>query len=413
MCFVLTIRWHQKGGTIFLWLPGGRNNFDNTLHQPRRGTCSHGARSIRRSTHPSPMSRVWAERLRTIWSRDVCPTHVEERQVAGAGAGLFALEPFAAGDIVFSEKPVCGTAALYWDEPLASEHCAHCAWPLSTGSVVRCPRGCNVCFCSHECAEEAEWVHHAVLCRDVPGGELWIAYEAHCQECANEYYLIAARIFASLRHLDTTAGQLPWNGYAGPVWWECMKRPVYSDSSGTESSDESETGSSSLDLDAYFADRVKDQTAETLEMLRKVFQRQGLFVPGSTLSRLLTLENFARTLGILRTNALAIGGLVNEEWDGFRDPSEISKRPLRGMALYRLQSLMNHRCSPNCRMVAEGVASTCDVQATRDVNEGEELCIDYLAGSSYSLQDRRIILLDQYHVDCTCDVCTGCVDCQT
>merc|ERR1712176_1040553 len=106
---------------------------------------------------------------------------------------------------------------------------------------------------------------------------------------------------ATLRH-DVDDGQqarssddvwlrAPWADYAAPPWWETMRRPTYgegsrsssksstdgqnrdclrpstdSDGDRSENSHQSEANSS---LDRFFVAKVREQTVETVDMLRQ------------------------------------------------------------------------------------------------------------------------------------------------
>ena len=91
-----------------------------------------------------------------------------------------------------------------------------------------------------------------VLC--VEAAPAWQEFLEHAQSCGNEYYVLAARMFASLRHSDLTNTPqgtdsadilAPWADYASPPWWETMRRPIYSDSDSDSAADDQSSGSES------------------------------------------------------------------------------------------------------------------------------------------------------------------------
>lgn len=211
---------------------------------------------------------------RQSWHR-ACPRSVEVRPCLdpGRGNGLFAHRSFTPGDVLFEEDPVSGLALLMFDEAQCSKHCSNCTQRLpprglpTSASLPSCTSGCGAVYCSEGCRQDAWQVHHEVLCPAV--NEAWAAFEQHAKDCANEYYVLAARALASLRHdppLGPSAGSCgggldappaasssspctkppvsnsrawlaaPWAGYASKPWWETMRRPRYESSSSSCSS---------------------------------------------------------------------------------------------------------------------------------------------------------------------------------
>mmetsp|Transcript_79115 Transcript_79115/g.256155 ORF Transcript_79115/g.256155 Transcript_79115/m.256155 type:complete len:195 (+) Transcript_79115:115-699(+) len=184
---------------------------------------------------------------RQPWRR-TAPAEVEVAACAETtrGNGLFARVAAQPGDLIVAEDPVCGTAMLLFGESRPGEHCAHCTVRLPRGgtAALPCPTGCDAVYCSEACREDAMWSHHALLCPAV--NQAWADFETHARECSNEYYVLAARAFASLRHVDLADGSvpeaeaqpwesMPWAGYAARPWWETMRRPAYTDSGGSSS----------------------------------------------------------------------------------------------------------------------------------------------------------------------------------
>eukprot|EP00927_Polykrikos_kofoidii_P011100 TRINITY_DN14677_c0_g1_i1.p1 TRINITY_DN14677_c0_g1~~TRINITY_DN14677_c0_g1_i1.p1 ORF type:complete len:605 (-),score=112.61 TRINITY_DN14677_c0_g1_i1:69-1832(-) len=162
-------------------------------------------------------------RARNAWCRP-SPEHFVMRPCLGVdeikGNGLFANKAMEPGDLLFEEDPVLGTAILMFGETHSAQHCFHCMLKLSsptedasetaeaaavakTGDVTHCPRGCGAVFCSETCRDDAWWAHHEVLC--AASNPAWAAFEVHARECANEYYVLAARALAMLRHVDIDA----------------------------------------------------------------------------------------------------------------------------------------------------------------------------------------------------------------
>lgn len=365
------------------------------------------------------------------WRR-VCPETVAVRPCADElkGCGLFAAQAVAADALLFDEAPVPGTAHLLFDEPGAAGHCAHCTLRLrGRDSEPPCHRGCGVVYCSAACRAEAWRVHHEILCG--ARTERWRAFEDHAQSCGNEYYIVAARMFTSLRGVEVDASdeteasvwsRLPWSTYHAPAWWSTMRRPVYSDSD--EDEDEAEETEAAEGVDAAsagssvrsgsragstastppserFQDQIYEQTEETVEMLRRILVEAGL--GGTAASGWLTTESFGRLIGLLRVNVLSVraGAELSQAQRDERDA--VDHNALKGMALYALQSALNHSPLPNCYMASKlDEPHRCIIYVSRDVAAGEELCIDYMAGAPHSLEERVQILMSQYGIRRLC-----------
>ncbi|CAK0884009.1 unnamed protein product [Prorocentrum cordatum] len=167
---------------------------------------------------------------------------------------------------------------LMLDEPRASAHCAHCAAPLLAASAARCAAGCPAAYCGEGCRQEAHWAYHEVLC---PAANAeWAAFEDHARECSNEYYVLAARAFASLRHAEAAARSgpgAPWAAYAARPWWETMRRPSYGSSSGSSSAAASSPAADGEEEAA--SDEASDEASGCLSsaasQVREAREREG------------------------------------------------------------------------------------------------------------------------------------------
>lgn len=359
---------------------------------------------------------------------------------------------------------------LMFDEARAESYCSHCTLRLPVGPSCRpvvCPRACGAAYCSEACQQDAWWAHHEVLCP--AENEAWAAFEAHARECANEYYILAARALASLRHGGSVeAGAdawqaTPWASYAARPWWETMRRPNYSGSStsgGSSSSrssrsnsctssagcnreagkrrggcegppsgtkaeaskerqqqeraesdgKDSDAGSSSPEssdcssLDRFFVARVREQTAETADLLREALAR-GALPTGGVAEALLSqgAEGFGRLVGLLRVNALSVQSQVAGQPDGADSrppPSTEQDHVVKGMAIYAVTSAMNHAGDASCFAASDpgGCPRRCLIQTSRHVAAGEELHINYLEGAPFDDAERQAILRCQYGI---------------
>eukprot|EP00929_Paragymnodinium_shiwhaense_P107229 TRINITY_DN73304_c0_g1_i1.p1 TRINITY_DN73304_c0_g1~~TRINITY_DN73304_c0_g1_i1.p1 ORF type:complete len:436 (+),score=110.90 TRINITY_DN73304_c0_g1_i1:52-1359(+) len=325
------------------------------------------------------------------------------------GNGLFATVAMEPGFKLLEENPVCSMSMLFLHEALREEFCAHCSKSLhQCKGPHECLRGCGVRYCSARCLMEAWWAHHEVLCS--AGNPAWSDFEAHAQECANEYYILAARAVAMLRHepLEATdspeeglqkmvaakdrkkclgSRRVPWEVYAQRPWWETMQRPIYSGSSSSGSSagstcggstaegpaesdhddDEAESaaGSGDSSLDRFFVSKVREQTSETTSLLRRVFcarSREDLEAgkacdaDGDVTAVedfLCNDENFGSLVGLVRMNAHALEAprappaVDSSSADDSAADSSSASAQAKGMAMYAVASTMNHDAEPN------------------------------------------------------------------
>lgn len=83
---------------------------------------------------------------------------------------------------------------------------------------------------------------------------------------------------------------------------------------------------------------------------------------------------------------------------------------IKGHALYRLGSFMNHSCEPNIGMPQPSFSSKAAWVALRDIAIGEELVDSYVAleeGEKHDRDLRRQILYENYHFWCNCKLCAS------
>jgi len=83
---------------------------------------------------------------------------------------------------------------------------------------------------------------------------------------------------------------------------------------------------------------------------------------------------------------------------------------IKGHALFRLGSLMNHSCEPNVGMSQPALTSKASWVALRDISIGEELVDSYVAleeGATHDRDLRRQLLFTNYHFWCNCTLCAS------
>jgi len=378
---------------------------------------------------------AFSDRLRRSWCRD-CDEGIEVLpcQDPSRGNGLFARRSFQDGEVILEEDPVSGLAMLLGDEAKSEKNCAHCTLQLQGGAVmpVPCRRACGVVYCSEACRDAAWWAHHEVLC--AASNEAWAAFEAHAYECANEYYVLAARALATLRHdqddadrssSDDVWSALPWAGYASRPWWETMRRPSYGGSSSSSSGCVSDGGdrerdkvetrnsdgcseealdsngeSSDSSLDRFFISKVREQTAETVTMLRAALAQGGLPQGGLANTMLCSdAEGFGRLVGLLRVNALTVQAAKSDTSTAVLGNETQTGNVVKGLAIYAVTSAMNHMTSANCYVASNPqLPQHCLVCTSRRIEPGEELCINYLEGAPFDAEQRHGILKWQYGI---------------
>ena len=126
--------------------------------------------------------------------------------------GLFlksSAKPVAAGDIIFEEYPVGGSAVAYFHH--CENYCSNCVKPLPTDRID-CANGCHEKYCSEECRKWAKELYHSTLC--CATNEAYRQYFDFAKSTSNEYYLESSRLLCMLPNA-------PWLfHYHCPPWDE-------------------------------------------------------------------------------------------------------------------------------------------------------------------------------------------------
>lgn len=160
-----------------------------------------------------------------------------------------------------------------------------------------------------------------------------------------------------------------------------------------------------------------------LEALRRLFPEYA--------NTLLTTEGYLKLKGIVElntfsteTHALIINfGEASEPQNDLPEDAESADAQqlglhilmrddvqIKGHALYRLGSLMNHSCDPNVGMSQPALTSKASWVALRDISIGEELLDSYVTleeGAKHDRDERRQILFENYHFWCDCKLCAS------
>ena len=298
-------------------------------------------------------------------------------EVSRCPVGLFAEADFEPGDLIFMEEPLCSTP-LFSTEGPSDQRCMHCLRLLEAANEPSACESCGAVYCCAECRETAEVLYHGLLCNARSG---WAQFEAHAEECDNEYYVLAAKMLAEVVASQEQGAEFkfPWCGFKSVDWWHTIE-PVLSDELNLS------------DVEAYresFKTAIREQTNVTCELLQASVQGLSPFLSTHVLSK---------CIGLLRMNLQAI-------WLPGSDPV---REPFKAMGLFALQSTINHSCSPNIYMChSDGdERAQATVRALKYISAGEQLLHDYLnTDEQCSQQERRAMLQEQYQFGCKCDKC--------
>jgi hypothetical protein len=119
------------------------------------------------------------------------------------------------------------------------------------------------------------------------------------------------------------------------------------------------------------------RTASSIVGRPRVFQAAGL-----------SLKDHVTILSIFRSNAFNLGN---------RSPMQ--------QAVFRRISRMNHSCVPNSQGNFHETLGSLNVHATRDIQVGEELTLNYLQEEGAARESRQSRLLSGYGFTCDCQAC--------
>lgn len=87
---------------------------------------------------------------------------------------------------------------------------------------------------------------------------------------------------------------------------------------------------------------------------------------------------------------------------------EIDDITVKGHALYRIGSFMNHSCDPNVGMVSPSFTSAAQWTCIKPISKGAELLDSYIplqGDPTQSKKDRQHILNLHYKFNCHCSLC--------
>ena len=382
------------------------------------------------TTKHAPASRMG--RLRVEWVSD------------SIGVGLFTADPIGVNETILTELP--HVSMLEFGEE-ANDHCEYCLRHMDSLTRLPCVRHCSSYWCSTRCRDISEASGHSHLCAG--GSPLMRDYFDEAKASCNEYFVLAARLFAapptsqvnpacacavaasdsspqsaiasnrlqpaagcsSLSHVSISSICL---GLKGAPWWLTVE----------PSTDDPEEA-------RQHCEGARALTVRQCERLLAV-------LPPSSAGAL-TPDAMAIAMGSLRMNVIGVcveraaegsscadsGGCARageEEEEGDDEEEEDAEGEDRaergdaeraegsavlGMGLFDLTSRANHSCVPSARLcytTGDSRVAAATLVACRELSSGEEVTIDYLAGVT-DKAEKRALLREQYLFDCTCESC--------
>ncbi|XP_040565249.1 protein-lysine N-trimethyltransferase SMYD5 [Lepeophtheirus salmonis] len=342
------------------------------------------------------------------------------------GHGLVALRRFREGETILREKPLV-SSQFSWNRQYGYAACAFCLTPLETaqenifrltddpnillphtqccetrsGFHSACPE-CNERYCSTHCLEEDAKAQHALLCQNQPLKdleELWKGMHYPPESCS---ITLMAKILARLcLHSDHFSHVLS-RFCQDPIVGQEMTHKL-----------------------------LGQKYASQLECLREATLR--VFSSKPEVAPYLTSDGFIRLFALVARNGQGIGSSPFGRWvknvEKLRFPSENEKAGFdnlieniftvldrtvgldflnsEGSGLYELQSASNHSCEPNAVIEFPFNNFELVLNAKKDINEGEEICISYLDECMLesSRHSRRKYLKENYMFLCKCIKC--------
>ena len=349
----------------------------------------------------------------------------------GRGLSMTASDYIAAEEVLFTERPQV-VAAI-------SSSQIHCSWCMR--SLLPCPEGlphahlwphtprqrrcpsCQGVFCCETCHRTALECGHGRLCEARASGEL-----AQFERCAREQCaglatdadlfcasaLLALKMMAHLVVLPAAGDDATLAGAPrvslGPYEHLCQ---------ATGRTHVTESWAARL----YPMVRVvlKLTDAETVRLSQQLLcallcavasnatwiQPVSSFADYVTASRSLRRrEEAGETLRKLEAHC---AGLREAHGERLADAHRVDQvcdevYGVRGGGLYKLQSKINHSCTPNARLVCGFTDATIDVVALRPIARHEEVTISYI-NPAFDRARRRSLLQAGYGFDCECALC--------
>ncbi|KAF9429826.1 hypothetical protein BGZ94_009354 [Podila epigama] len=289
--------------------------------------------------------------------------------------GLVAAKDIAAGETIYSEKPIISSLEPSLE---GKEFCHYCMRQLGEDEgKVPCPTCTKVVFCSAACEKSASTEFHAVLCTkdsddaDQPEQALY----NYTKETNYKYPEMIAKFLVRMVHEETLNTGEEYNLF------DHIERLRFLE--------------------------VRPSVAEEKEiaLLKKTL---GSKIPG--IEEFINEERYLTLKGKLLYNAYGLSTSLDAERAVEPSPEPVRSvhdAPVVGAGFYRVTSYMSHSCVPNTRIVFADHDHNMSVVATQDIKAGEELHVGFIdqKNGSLSTEQRRQELFQHYRFKCMCPLC--------
>ncbi|CAL8107681.1 unnamed protein product [Orchesella dallaii] len=346
------------------------------------------------------------------------------------GKGVFATKKFSKGDLVLVDSPIV-TCQFAWNKQYKYRACEYCLRALETAEQnvrrltqnqtlelphpeccetkpelhVKCDK-CPAEYCSEDCRRKAFDEYHKILC--------------YCGEEPQE----------PVRILDEYWRKIHYPPETGNVWLlvKLLAR-IHLDSSNTIARRLSEFCNSTTSDDEELAHKsLGEEFSVHIHNLRELVVNAMNY---PNVQQWLTPEGFLKLFVLIGRNAQGVGTSSFATYVEQIEKLELhpnEKKALldhidniygvidavvghfldnEGVALYPLQSWVNHSCVPNCEVKFPNKNHVVGLVASRDIEAGEEIEISYLdlADMQRSRYSRNKYLKEHYLFECKCPKC--------
>ena len=324
---------------------------------------------------------------------------------------MFAITNIACGDIIISnEEPIVQCSS----RPNQAV-CSSCATPIGTlrkdhlmvphdvslpfldgddddpnglvftTSHVKCHQCKDAVWCSDTSCQTCKEQHEIICPFSSP---LKGFYDSCSKDNVTIFQLATKAVLVALSHFISTSrkeelaiGQFYWwRDYGShPLWWEVGS----SDSKGDK----------------------KDRATRFVSILQHALIQSAaskrIDVSESIFREICSIDNIGSILGMLQCNVMQYeypspAGQFLEQINEMLEDVEEQKIVLDeqvecgsiiGSGLYPLLSLANHNCNPNASIEFLGESNRGSMVATRNISEGEEICITYVCNGGIGSGD--------------------------
>ncbi|KAG1651291.1 SET and MYND domain-containing protein 5 [Nymphon striatum] len=348
-----------------------------------------------------------------------------------AGKGLFALQDFKCGDVIFVEQPLVCSQFL-WNAAYGYSACDFCMRPLETTeeNVRRltgvhsfilkypelsttnkanhvCCTNCGTMFCSSSCKAQALNQYHKVLCLGpsindanhplIKLQEFW-KHVHYPPETAS--IMLIARMIATVKQANDKEGAKHLFSH---FCHATQKNEIVHQLLGDKFQEQLEELRKLLEIALYDRELHNWFTEEGFRSLIALIGTNGQGIGTSPLSK--WVINCDK-LELAPTERESIDKVIDEIYENINQESGIFINN-EGSGLYPLQSSCNHNCEPNAVPAFLDNNSTLSMQAKEDIKKGDEICISYLdeCNRNRSRHSRVKTLQENYLFNCECPKC--------